>query len=188
MGRALVYATFVAQATVILEPSPIIPEIPSAIPEPSPVIPEISSIIPEPPAIIPQSPAVIFEPLEAVVAAALRGDLDEPRARQLYARGAEAVIFVLVAMARRLVEPNARWAEPIARWAEPNARLAGPDARLIEQDTRLAEFPSPPSTSGDRRLTPSTPLPKSFAGRSMTASVCAGGPTFRRGAIEVAFA
>lgn len=108
------------------------------------------AVILKPPAIIPETPAIILEPLEAVVAAALRGELDEPRARQLYARGTEAVAFVLVAMARRLAEQN-------ARLAEPNARLAEQDARLIDQDTRRAELQSHPLTSGDRRLTPSTP-------------------------------
>lgn len=44
------------------------------------------------------------EPLDAIVAAALRGELDERRARQLYARGAEAVTLILTAMARRLAE------------------------------------------------------------------------------------
>ena len=44
------------------------------------------------------------EPLDTLVAAGLRGELDEARARQLYARGAEAVTLILLAMNRRIVE------------------------------------------------------------------------------------
>jgi len=44
------------------------------------------------------------EPLDTFVAAALRGELDETRARQLYARGAEAVTLTLLALTRRIAE------------------------------------------------------------------------------------
>ena len=47
---------------------------------------------------------ITLERLDSLVAAALRGELDEARARQLYARGAEAVTLILTAMARRLAE------------------------------------------------------------------------------------
>jgi len=72
-----------------------------------------------------------LEPLDAIVAAAVRGELDEPRARQLYTRGAEAVTFVLMAMARR----------------------------LSEQDTRLAALQSPRSDTPVTPSTPSGMIP-----------------------------
>jgi len=51
---------------------------------------------------------ITLAPLDSLVAAALRGELDERQARQLYARGAEAVTFILTAMARRLAEQRCR--------------------------------------------------------------------------------
>lgn len=72
---------------------------------------------------------ITLEPLDAIVAAALRGELDEARARQLYSRGAEAVTFILTAMARR----------------------------LAEQDTRIAELQFHTPVRSDTSLTPSTP-------------------------------
>jgi transposase len=72
---------------------------------------------------------ITLEPLESIVAAALRGELDERCARQLYARGAEAVTFILMAMARRL--------------AEQSLRIAGLQAHA--------------ATRNDASVTPSTP-------------------------------
>ena len=45
-----------------------------------------------------------LERLDTLVAAALRGELEEARARQLYARGAEAVTLTLLALTRRIAE------------------------------------------------------------------------------------
>ena len=45
-----------------------------------------------------------LERLDTLVAAALRGELDEAQARQLYARGAEAVTLILLAMTQRIAE------------------------------------------------------------------------------------
>jgi transposase len=64
-----------------------------------------------------------------MVRAALRGELDEAQARQLYSRGAEAVAFILTAMARR----------------------------LVEQDARIAELQSQHRAGNDASMTPSTP-------------------------------
>lgn len=49
-----------------------------------------------------------LESLDTIVAAALRGELDEPRVRQLHARGTESVTFVLITKARRLAEQDRR--------------------------------------------------------------------------------
>lgn len=64
-----------------------------------------------------------------MVRAALRGELDETQARELYSRGADAVAFIVTAMARR----------------------------LIEQDARIAELQSQNRTGSDASMTPSTP-------------------------------
>jgi transposase len=49
--------------------------------------------------------------LAAIIDAALRGELDEPRARQLHTLGPEAVALVLLAISKHVVEQNARIAE-----------------------------------------------------------------------------
>jgi hypothetical protein len=54
-------------------------------------------------AIVARTPETL-EPLETLVAAALRGELDETRARRLYAYGAEAVTLILLALTRRIAE------------------------------------------------------------------------------------
>ena len=72
---------------------------------------------------------IALESLDVMVRAALRGELDETQARQLYSRGAEAVTFILTAMARR----------------------------LVEQDTRIAELQSQAVTVEGAAVTPATP-------------------------------
>lgn len=72
--------------------------------------------------IVARTPNAI-EPLEAIVRAALRGELDEAQARQLYSRGAEAVTFILTAMARRLAEQDTRIAE-LQSYASPRSDTA----------------------------------------------------------------
>ena len=49
--------------------------------------------------------------VEAIIDAALRGELDETRARQLHALGAEAVALALLATSKRIIEQGARIAE-----------------------------------------------------------------------------
>ena len=49
--------------------------------------------------------------LDAIIDAALCGELDEPRARQLHALGSEAVALAMLAISRRVAEQNARIAE-----------------------------------------------------------------------------
>jgi len=80
--------------------------------------------------IVARTPGTL-EPLDSFVAAALRGELDERRARQLHARGAEAVTLILMAMTRC----------------------------LADQDTRIAELQSPRSDSAVTPSTPSEMIP-----------------------------
>ena len=49
--------------------------------------------------------------LDAIIDAALCGELDEPRARQLHALGSEAVALAMLAISRRVAEQNAHIAE-----------------------------------------------------------------------------
>jgi transposase len=49
--------------------------------------------------------------LDAIIEAALCGELDEPRARQLHSLGPEAVALAMLAVSKRVVEQNARIAE-----------------------------------------------------------------------------
>ncbi len=49
--------------------------------------------------------------VEAIIDAALRGELDETRARQLHALGPEAVALALLATSKRIIEQGARIAE-----------------------------------------------------------------------------
>ena len=73
--------------------------------------------------------------VEAIIDAALRGELDETRARQLHALGPEAVALALLATSKRITEQGARIAEQ--------------DARITElQGQSPAQQPSPSTPSG----------------------------------------
>ena len=96
-----------------------------------------------------------LEPLDAIIAAALRGELDEVRARQLYARGAETVTFILVAMARRLADQHSRMAEQDAGLVQRHSQAPGSDASSVTPSTPSGMIPvyaKPPASKRRKKL------------------------------------
>ena len=79
----------------------------------------------------------------ALIAAALRGELDEAQARQLYACGPEAVVLALLGSARRIAEQEARLA---ALQAEPRGTTPSPGT-----PSGLVPVHTKPNAGGGRR-------------------------------------
>ena len=78
--------------------------------------------------------------IKALIDAAVRGELTQAQARQLYKQGPEAIILALLAASKRI--------------AEQDARIAEQDVRISHQDSRIAELQG---QSNGQPLSPSTP-------------------------------
>jgi len=91
------------------------------------------------------APRTVTSP-EALIEAAVRGELDEAEALRLCQECPDLVTLALLAAARRIAEQGARIAEQGARIAEQGACIAEQAARIAGLEGRVEDRPPSPST------------------------------------------
>ena len=99
--------------------------------------------------------ATIGQRARALVDAALRGELSEAQAKQLYRLGPEVVVLVLLAVSQRIAEQNTQITEQNTRITQQQAQISRQNVDIAERQQGSTE--GEVSEHGTQSLSPSTP-------------------------------